>query len=95
MTQAPTRRFPWRCGDCGKHSVLPSTIPWSSNMLRNGRHHKVELGAVPAHVCSECGRASVGEEGADVIECPDGWSKSNVPHNAPNANCGDCGKETE
>ena len=47
--------FPWRCPECGKKAVQPSTVQHASQVKHDGRLYTVEIPALRVPQCSACG----------------------------------------
>jgi putative zinc finger/helix-turn-helix YgiT family protein len=58
------RPFPWRCPECGKKEVQPTTIAHTSQIKHDGRPYSVELPRLRVPRCQACGEL-VFDNGAD------------------------------
>jgi len=56
--------FPWRCPECGKKEVQPTTVKHTSQIRHDGRAYTVEIPELRVPRCGACGEL-VFDNGAD------------------------------
>ena len=55
MSIVHKKPFPWKCGQCGQRTVIQSTVPYSVEMEHDGRSYTIEIPALDAPRCQQCG----------------------------------------
>ena len=55
MPDSRGRPFPWRCPECGKKEVQPTTISHASQIKHDGRLYSVEVSKLRVPRCQACG----------------------------------------
>jgi putative zinc finger/helix-turn-helix YgiT family protein len=51
-----TKPFPWRCRNCGEHSVRQEIISYSTNIDYDGRTYPVVVDGLKTPKCQACGK---------------------------------------
>jgi putative zinc finger/helix-turn-helix YgiT family protein len=59
--------FPWRCPECGKREVRPSTVRHISEIKHDGRLHTVEVPRLRVPKCDACGEMVFDNDADDQI----------------------------
>lgn len=62
--KAPKKPFPWRCHECGEHSVKMETITYEAQAKHDGRLHTFTIPELEIPICQEC-EAKVFTESVD------------------------------
>jgi hypothetical protein len=55
MSESKGKPFPWRCPECGKKEVRPTTVRHTSQIKHDGRPYAVEVASLRVPRCGECG----------------------------------------
>jgi putative zinc finger/helix-turn-helix YgiT family protein len=61
------RPFPWRCPQCGKKEVRPTTMQYTTDIKHDGRLHTVELAALRVPRCESCGELDFDNDADEQI----------------------------
>jgi putative zinc finger/helix-turn-helix YgiT family protein len=70
MSESPASQakpFPWRCPECGKREVRPTTVQHTSQIKHDGRLYTVEVPSLRVPKCDACGELVFDNDAADQI----------------------------
>jgi DNA-binding transcriptional regulator YiaG len=49
------RPFPWRCRNCGRNEVVPTSLPYDAEVHYDGRLYEINIPNLELPVCRACG----------------------------------------
>jgi putative zinc finger/helix-turn-helix YgiT family protein len=54
--------FPWKCGTCRQHGLVPAVLDYQVELTHDGRAHELNLPALHVFRCEKCGAIVLDDE---------------------------------